>query len=695
MTEPRWARVGRNATRAIRVRAAWARRHLRPRTRWREWRRRQRRGAPLWRGWPADFNEWVRRSRGRHAGAFPDEWRSREDLPIANPSRLGVVVHVFYPELLDELLDRIRMIPVDYDLLITTVANEPIVLPSDMGLLRNARIFGMKNRGRDILPLVSLVNAGLLDPYELVLKVHTKRSAWRATHGAFAGDGEQWRTGLIDALLGDPSSVKRVLSAFAEQSDLGLVTADGSVLGAEYWGDNQAHVANLLRRLELEMEPSKLRFAAGSMYWVRAFALQGLKAFDLTSADFEPEEGQVNLTTAHAIERVLGFVLTEAGLSLAACSALGEPSTADRWRRFGADGEPVQSRARIVPFYLPQFHPIPENDRWWGNGFTEWTNVTAARPVYRGHYQPRLPRTLGFYDLRLDEVRRAQYTMSTDHGIEGFMYYYYWFAGKRLLDAPLEALLKSDLPQPFCIMWANENWTRRWDGRDDDVLIAQDSAPASAHGFIDDILPFLSDDRYMTIAGRRIVAIYRPGLITDLKQVIATWRQRARAEGLGELFVMNVDVHREFHGLEGTLADHGLDASLGFPPHNHLFRWRSLDDLDVDRRFHGNILSYEELVRGAERRLRSGLAPNMYPGSMVAFDNTPRRQWTSDMWYGSNPYTFRRWLESAVQAVRDRDPDQRMVFINAWNEWAEAAALEPNDRFGLTYLLAVRDVAAG
>jgi lipopolysaccharide biosynthesis protein len=601
-----------------------------------------------------------------------------------------VIVHAYYPDLLHELFEHIARMPVGYDLLVTNATGLVIDIPAEMGPLRNARVLDVDNHGRDILPLVSVVNAGYLDPYHVVLKVHTKRSQWRAAHEELEGDGERWRRALLDGLLGTTENMADIISAFAEQPNLGIVTADGSVLGPEQWGDNEDNVANLLRRVELNLDTERLRFAAGSMYWARGFVVQGLRSLNLGADDFEPEQGQVNATTAHAVERIIGVLAGEAGLSVVSRSELhGGPP--DGWRRL--DGRPLPSRARVVPFYLPQFHPIPENDHWWGTGFTEWTNVTAAQPVYEGQYQPRLPTDLGFYDLRLDEVRRAQYEMVRAAGIAGVMYYYYWFAGKRLLEAPIESLTKSDIPQPFCIMWANENWTRRWDGRETDVLISQDYEHVPAQLFIDDILPLLADDRYMTIGGRKIVAVYRPGQIEGFADVVSAWRARARSAGVGELYLMNVDVGSEFHGMEGTLVDNGMDGSLAFPPHNHLYKWMPHDGVGVDDRFRGNLLSYKALVEDAEKRLRSSHDDTYFPGAMVAFDNTPRRQWAPDVWYGSNPYTFRRWLASAVRAVMDRPYDERLVFVNAWNEWAEGAVLEPNDRFGSTFLLAVRDVA--
>ncbi|MET0727312.1 MAG: glycoside hydrolase family 99-like domain-containing protein [Acidimicrobiales bacterium] len=665
---------------------------LRPRTRWRALRdRRPLDVAPGLPGWPADFAAWSQRVGGR-GGGYPDVWRARTDLPIDAPARVGVVLHAYYADLLPELFARLRLLPVPYDLLITNATGQPIETPADMGCLANVRTFEIANHGRDILPLVSLVNAGHLDPYLLVLKIHTKRSQWRSAHD-LDGDGARWRDDLLDALLGNEADVAAVLSSFAERPDLGIVTADGSVLGPEQWGDNQSLTANLLRRLELILVPDELRFAAGSMYWIRGFALQGLRALNLSAMDFEPEAGQVNQTTAHAIERLIGVVVAEAGMTIHERSSVPAPRSTQSWRRFGQ--AELHPRARVVPFYLPQFHPVPENDRWWGKGFTEWTNVSSAQPVYEGHYQPRLPTDLGFYDLRLDEVRTAQQELAREAGLAGFMYYHYWFAGRRLLDAPVWKLHASDVPQPFCLMWANENWTRRWDGREADVLIAQDYEHVSAEELIDDILPLLSDRRYMTIGGRKILAVYRAGQVPDLAATVAGWRDRARRAGVGELYVLNVDVVVEYDGLPDDPEALGLDGSLGFPPHNHHWQWLPHKGLGVDDRFTGNILSYTAMAREAERRHRAGSRSSFHPGVMVAFDNTPRRQWDSDVWYGSNAYTYRRWLATAVRSVVDRDPDERLVFVNAWNEWAEGAILEPTDRHGRSFLLATRDVTLG
>ncbi|WP_273654148.1 glycoside hydrolase family 99-like domain-containing protein [Cellulomonas fimi] len=635
------------------------------------------------------MSSWLQRQRGRRTGAFPDAWRVNEALPFAAPSRVGVAMHVFYADLVPELLAQLAHVPVEVDLLVTNSSGSPLTVDvSGLSNVRNVAVLDAPNHGRDILPLVSLVNAGLLDPYDLVLKMHTKRSTWRAEHAELGGTGDEWKTSFFEGLLTDAANVSEILGAFAAQRDLGVVTADGSVLGAEFWGGDEPAARELLERLGITLDAPALRFPAGSMYWVRGIVLQGLRSLALTAEDFEPEAGQVDGTTAHAIERLVGVLAVEAGLRVEERRSVR--GDAGRARRYAVDTEPERCM-RTVPFYLPQFHATPENDRWWGTGFTEWQNVTAAHPVYPGHEQPLLPSDLGFYDLRLDAVRDAQQSLATAYGVEGFMYYYYWFAGRRLLSMPIEKLAAGDTPKTFCLMWANENWTRRWDGRSSDTLIGQDYDTVPATQFIDDILEFIRDERYLKVDGRPLVSVYRISQIPDYPAVLEHWRRRAREEGVGELKIINVDVAKEFDGLDRSVATAGLDGTHWFPPHNAKWDWLDYADLGADAEFRGNLLSYDGLVRDAEKRLRN-LAPGVFPAVMVNFDNTARRQWGADIWHGSNPYTFRRWLAATADAVADRPEEERLVFVNAWNEWAEGAVLEPTVRHGHGYLCAVRDV---
>jgi lipopolysaccharide biosynthesis protein len=638
---------------------------------------------------PAGHNRWIARYTGKNRTAYPPSWRHQlPSLRAADAQRVAAAVHVHFPELLPELLEELANVGVPFDLLVTNSSGAPLGTIEPPPFAKSVWVFDVPNRGRDILPLVLLVNAGILDRYELVLKVHTKKSQWRAEH-VMSGDGAQWRTDLTSALMGSRENVATILDAFAADPELGLVTADGNLLGTEYWGGDREIARALLRRLELDIDEHELRFAAGSMYWVRAFVLQGLFGLHLSPEDFELEVGQVDGTTAHALERIMGIVTEEAGYRLAERSQLTAETGAGEafWSPTGTR----TPRARIIPFYLPQFHAIPENDLWWGEGFTEWSNVASAQPVYRGHRQPLLPSTLGFYNLMSPATRPAQYSEASHVGIEGFMYYYYWFAGHRIMDDPIEALHASDDPHPFCLMWANENWSRRWDGSADDVLIGQDYDHVPTALLIEDIAHLLRDPRYIRIDGRPVLAVYRISLIPDYNEVVVAWRRFARENGIGELHILSVDVGEGIGSLDGDPRQYGVDGVLEFPPHNTNWELQDLDDLGVDPRFRGRIMKYSSTVAGAEVALRQPLDEWRNPGVMVGFDNTARRQWMPDLWYGSNPYTFRRWLDISLRALTIRDPQRRVLFINAWNEWAESAVLEPSARFGRSYLLAVKD----
>lgn len=636
----------------------------------------------------ASFAKYLERREGRTFVGFPSRWRV--DHPAFDaPAPIAVVMHVYFTDLMPELIRELKAIPVPFDLFVTNASGTNVTLEGlEETACRNHRLVDVENRGRDIWPMVQLVNAGWLDDYDLIFKIHTKKSEWRESH-ELEGTGEEWKQGFYRDLLGSPENVSDIISGILENPHIGTVTSNGSICGPEHWGGDLEITGELLRRLVVPQDPNALRFPSGSIYWIRGFILQGLRALQLDAPDFEDEAGQIDGTTAHAVERLIGILAAEAGFEtverseITADVALDSNALTQRL----ANPQPI---ARAVAYYLPQYHPFTENNAWWGEGFTEWTNVAKARPMFLGHNQPLLPSDLGFYDLRLDEVRERQTELANGVGIGAFMYYYYWFSGTKLMDMPIERLHQSDLDQPFCIMWANENWTRRWDGASKHVLIAQEYEKVPAEQFIEDVMHLLKDRRYVRVDGGALLAVYRIAQMPDYPKVLEHWRKRAREEGVGELHIVAVDVGASFDGLQSSYEAAGVQGFIAFPPHNHKYYPANRHGLEVSLDLHGNIFDYHEMVRDAERRHINDFPDNDYPGAMVNFDNTARRQYEPDLWHGSNPYTFRRWLRSAANAVADRDPDHRIVIINAWNEWAEGAVLEPSHRFGRSYLRAVR-----
>jgi lipopolysaccharide biosynthesis protein len=343
------------------------------------------------------------------------------------------------------------------------------------------------------------------------------------------------------------------------------------------------------------------------------------------------------------------------------------------------------AQVRAIAYYLPQFHPIPENDQWWGKGFTEWTNVAKAVPNFRGHYQPRLPADLGFYDLRLPEVREQQAALAKSYGLHGFCYYYYWFAGRKLLDLPIREVLRSGAPEfPFCVCWANENWTRHWDGASREILIAQNPSHTDDRLLIRDLLPFFKDSRYIRVDGKPLFIVYRVGILPDARSSAEIWRDYCRREGIGEIYLCAAKTYDT-----DDPAKYGFDALVEFPPHQ-LQTPAVGDVLEVtNAQFSGTVIDYRQFV--ADRIARPLPGYTLHPTVMPGWDNTPRQPDRGLIFINSSPEVYELWLREVVaQTVRARAAGERLVFINAWNEWAEGAHLEPDRRHGHQYLEATR-----
>jgi len=353
------------------------------------------------------------------------------------------------------------------------------------------------------------------------------------------------------------------------------------------------------------------------------------------------------------------------------------------------------ARTKVLAFYLPQFHPIPENDAWWGKGFTEWANVTRARPMFPGHAQPILPGELGFYDLRLPEVRERQAELARAAGIHGFCYHHYWFNGQRVLERPLNEVITTGTPDlPFCVCWANENWTRRWDGHEDEVLLRQRHTLASDRRFILDLIPCLEDPRYVRVDGRPVIVVYRAELMQNPADTAAVWRDECRRAGLGEIHLCSVYLFKF------DPRPLGFDASIEFPLHHFPAR-------EITRTLRGLPEGYTGVVRdypsGVHELIRNPRKVDyrLYRGVMPSWDNTARRmEKGATVYHGATPELYEAWLASAINQ-RHADEGQpgaireNLVFVNAWNEWAEGAVLEPRRDFGDAYLRATARVLKG
>ncbi|RMH37651.1 MAG: glycosyl hydrolase [Nitrospirae bacterium] len=335
---------------------------------------------------------------------------------------------------------------------------------------------------------------------------------------------------------------------------------------------------------------------------------------------------------------------------------------------------------KFIAFYLTQFHPTPENDEWWGKGFTEWTNVTKALPLFEGHYQPHLPSDLGFYDLRVRETRREQIRLAKQYGIDGFCYHYYWFSGTRLLHKPLDDMLAdpaSDMP--FCLCWANENWTKRWDGAEQQVLIKQKYLPDDDLEFIKSLVPFFRDKRYIRINGAPLLIVYRPQLLPNPRRTAGIWREYCERMGIGSVHLCaaltydNED-YRQF----------GFDSGVEFPPHNHHVR-NVNGQINFYKPFTGNVMLYHTVAQSFLNR--SYAAPNVFRCVFPSWDNTARRDHRAVVILNGTPANYEYWLAETIRRARTHSLTQPpLIFINAWNEWAEGCHLEPDRKYQRGFL---------
>jgi lipopolysaccharide biosynthesis protein len=337
-------------------------------------------------------------------------------------------------------------------------------------------------------------------------------------------------------------------------------------------------------------------------------------------------------------------------------------------------------KIKAIAFYLPQFHPIPENDEWWGEGFTEWTNVTKAIPQFVGHYQPHLPGELGFYDLRVVDTLAKQAILARHYGIYGFCFHHYWFTGKRLLEQPLQLLRNSpDIDINYCLCWANENWTRKWDGLDDDILVDQRYSPVDDINFIESIFDYFEDPRYIRIGGCPVLIVYNINRIPDPASTAQRWRERAEEAGFGGLHLiaaLSFDVEE--------VEKYGFDACVEFPPHK-------VDAVDITDTvepvitpYSGRIYDYPRSVRSMyEYRPHQGIH---YKTVMPSWDNEARRPGAGHSYINARPDYYADWLRVACSQTLSHQETHPLVFINAWNEWAEGAHLEPDRKNGYSYL---------
>ncbi len=357
-------------------------------------------------------------------------------------------------------------------------------------------------------------------------------------------------------------------------------------------------------------------------------------------------------------------------------------------------------KIKPIAIYLPQFHPIPENDEWWGKGFTEWTNVTKAKPLYRNHYQPKLSTHMGFYDLRSSEVREGQALLAAQYGIEGFAYYHYWFKGTQLLQRPFNEVLKTGKPDfPFCLIWANETWSRRWLGEEKEILLKQEYSLEDDKAHARYLTNAFKDKRYITKDGRPVFIIYRPFDLPDATATIDIIKQEAVEElGIEPFIIANFSTKNN-----GTdLLKKGFDGLFSFRPQLGVLRDAFIDGFSKDRllanikkhkKFSGTLKLYDyDEALSLMQAIEPVSFENTIPSVFVSWDNTARRGRNGIIIFNSTPASFQNELNRITNKLSKSENNLGFVFINAWNEWAEGNYLEPDTMNNDAYLKAVKNV---
>ena len=607
---------------------------------------------------------------------------------------IAVHIHLFYESLTPQLIGYLNNVPYEFDLYVSVRESsdtDQIAERFEKGIPKARRVVAERvpNRGRDIAPMIVQFGARLRD-YDVFAHIHTKASSHRK-------ELETWFGEILDQLFGRPEGLGRDVSQIIRllQGDAKVVYPQGNlnvITDESGWADNfqlAKQVLDQYTNLRIEDFP-RVEFPQGSMFWARTDSLRGFLSLPLRFTDFPEEPIPPDGTLAHALERlILVFASGHEGRNYRLCSRDSEDSYLHYEEQVDLSRAISHPSVKVLAYYLPQFHPIPENDEWHGTGFTEWSKVRGANPLFLGHYQQHIPHPdIGYYLLDSPEILKKQVRVMRAAGVYGQVFYHYWFDGKLILEKPAQMLLQNkDIEMPFCFCWANENWTRTWDGNESEVLLGQEYSTADAVNFIRYLIPFFRDPRYIRIEDRPVLFVYRPSSIPDTRVYLEAWTTECRQQGLKPPYVVAVLTR----GATDPRA-FGMDAGVERPLHD----WTNggapeiKDTLRTYRAINGSVLDYEDVCQLLHE---PGAGSTVYLLPVCGSDLGQH----SALWcrgafscMAARPDGFSNgWSGSCATPKRTSPSDRRFLVINAWNEWAEGAHLEPDTRFGYAYLNSV------
>lgn len=654
--------------------------------------------------------------------------------------KILVHVHVYYHEQVDYIISKLQNITdCNFKLFVTYSEENKETNDKFLNFSSDTTFIKVYNLGYDILPFITVLQAVNLDEYDYILKLHTKNYR-KKTNYRFYGKGFDWRNLLFDAILSSKKRFKTCLKQL-EDKKTGMI---GSGTCIEKMSDKVPENCELFNEVceRFNVANTKGHFIAGTMFLVKADLFKMVQSFDIKEGDFKPSfRSDSSEDISRAMERLFGVLVERQGYKikgpfnykLSTLKFLNLPAKnifiiknegshkvitilglKIKFKKFKNQTKKLKAEytdwlidkskngehsfvdfkenmklnydiQKLIAFYLPQFHTFKENDEWHGRGFSEWTNVTKSIPRYTGHHQPQLPIDVGFYDLSTDKVMYRQIELAKNYGIYGFCFHYYWFSGKRLMETPIFNFLNNkNLDMPFCLCWANENWSKLWDGGNKEVLMEQKLQEDDGVKFINDIMPFFKDERYIKKDNKPVLIIYRPQMfgVEKFKKFVSDIKQGAINEGFDGIYLIMVRTC--------TVSPfvYNMDAGLEFPPlcmHDSLNR-RKIKSFQ-DPNFIGNVFDMSEYILN-EKYFASTDYP-LYKGVFPAWDNSARKAYTKSSVYETSPKLYKTWLKGCIEYSKENNYD--FIFINAWNEWAEGAHLEPDQKYGYAYLQATYD----
>ncbi len=614
---------------------------------------------------------------------------------IDSSANIAVHLHVFNNTKLNEMLQLLNNFPCNIDLFVSSsidLRQEEIrVYINNKVKSVNTVFFSTKILFQnDLVPLFTCFGQHLLG-YDYVCHIHNQYPPSESTTTS------NFQQNLFE-IIGSKQTISQIIELL--QKDAKFVYPSPNEFQHDYlnngWADyfkiSKILLYNLLNK-SIEDYPEN-EFPQDSIFWARTSSLQGF--FHINEEEYITYQHEFSQDEFdNALKRLLLIPsLDHTGRNYRIQSTISfEKSPYYECQRDYSENT-SKSNVKVLTYYLPQFYPIPENDMWHGEGFTEWHKVKSANPLFYGHYQQRAPHEeIGYYTLADVETLKKQTSLMKKCGVYGQVFYHYWFDGKLILEKPAQLLLKDkSIDMPFCFCWANENWTRKWDGNEDDVILKQNYSAQDAKEFIDYLLPFFKDDRYIKIDDRPVIYIYRPSLFPDFSIYKNCWKAVCEANQIPEPFIIAVMTR----GVS-TPAAYGMDAGIErvlhdwaegqIHPINHLLHkyWP----------VHRNVLNYEEVAEYYANKKRD--TDYLYFRSLVpSWDNTPRYGSEAHIVHNSDPEQFQNWLNALIYDAEERLPEKcQLVVINAWNEWAESAYLEPDQRFGYAYLNSIGRALSG